>query len=117
MYKPSKYRAKRTEYNGIMYDSNKEAKRAKELDFMQSNGIITGLQRQVKFAWIETHQIGVNFEEETINFKRTYIADFVYFDIEKQCDVVEDVKGFKTPEYKKKKKIVEKIFSIKIVEI
>jgi hypothetical protein len=117
MYKPSKYRAKKTEYNGIMYDSKREAKRAKELDFMQSNGIIKGLQRQVKFNWIETHQIGVNFEEKTISFKRSYIADFVYFDIDKKCDIVEDVKGFKTPEYKKKKKIVEKIFSIKIVEI
>ena len=117
MYKPSKYRAKKTEYNGVLYHSKKEAKRAKELDFMQSNGIIKGLQRQVKFAWIETHQIGVNFEEKTISFKRSYIADFVYFDIEKKIEVVEDVKGFFTAEYKKKKKIVEEIFSIKIVEI
>ena len=35
MYKPSKYRAKKTEYNGIIYDSRKEAKRAIELDFFQ----------------------------------------------------------------------------------
>jgi hypothetical protein len=117
MYKPSKYRAKKTEYNGIMYHSRKEAKRAIELDFFQKNGIIKGLQRQVKFNWIETHQIGVNFEEKTISFKRSYIADFVYFDIEKKIEIVEDVKGFLTAEYKKKKKIVEKIFSIKIVEI
>lgn len=109
--------AKKTEYNGVLYHSKKEAKRAVELDFMQANGIIKGLQRQVKFSWIETHQIGVNFEEKTISFKRSYIADFVYFDIEKQCDVVQDVKGFRTPEYLKKKKIVEKLFGIVITEI
>lgn len=115
--KKSKYNSIPTDFNGVLYHSKKEAKRAKELDFMQANGIIKGLQRQVKFTWLETHQIGVNFEEKTISFKRSYIADFVYFDIEKKCDVVLDVKGFKTPEYKKKKKIVEKIFSIKIIEI
>jgi hypothetical protein len=115
MYKPSKYRAKKTEYNGIIYDSKKEAKRAIELDFFQKNGIITGLQRQVKFNWIETHQ--KDFVSDEVQFKRSYIADFVYFDTEKQIEIVEDVKGFLTAEYKKKKKIVEKLFSIKIVEI
>lgn len=110
----SKYRAKKTEYNGVMYDSKKEAKRAIELDFLQDAGMITGLQRQVKFNWIETHQI--DEFNETISFKRSYIADFVYFDRDKKCDVVLDVKGFRTSEYKKKKKIVEKIFKIKIHE-
>lgn len=116
MYKPSKYKAKKTEYNGIIYDSKKEAKRAIELDFFQKNGIITGLQRQVKFSWIETHTLEKCSSLE-IKFKRSYIADFVYFDIEKQIEIVEDIKGYKTEVYKKKKKIVEKLFSIKIVEI
>lgn len=115
--KQPKYRAKKTEYNGIMYDSKKEASRAKILDYLQEIKLISGIQRQVKFNWIETHQIGKDFKEETINFKRSYIADFVYFDHEKKIEIVEDVKGFLTSEYKKKKKIVEKLFKIKINEI
>ena len=114
--KQPKYRAKKTEFNGIMYDSKKEASRAKTLEYFQEIKLISGLQRQVKFNWIETHQIGKDFKE-TINFKRSYIADFVYFDHEKKIEIVEDVKGFRTTEYLKKKKIVEKLFNIKINEI
>ena len=116
MYKPSKYRATPTEFNGIKYHSKKEAIRAKQLDFMLACGVISNLKRQVKYAWIEKHKVDI-WSDLEISFKRSYIADFVYFDIEKKIEVVEDVKGFFTAEYKKKKKIVEKIFSIKIVEI
>lgn len=115
--KQPKYRAKKTEFKGIMYDSKKEASRAKTLDYFQEIKLISGLQRQVKFNWIETHQIGKDFKEEPISFKRSYIADFVYFDHENKIEIVEDVKGFITAEYKKKKKIVEKLFNIKINEI
>jgi len=116
MIKPSKYKAKKTEYNGITYDSKKEALRAKQLEYFQEIGLISGLQRQVKFKWIETHTLekGCSLELE---LKRSYIADFVYFDHDKKIEVVLDVKGFRTAEYKKKKKIVEHLFKIKITEI
>jgi len=117
MTKPikSKYKSKKTEYNGVLYDSKKEANRAKQLDFALKNGLITNLKRQVKYTWIETHTLekGNSLEVET---KRTYIADFIYIN-DIGIEVIEDVKGFKTAEYKKKKKIVEHLFKIKITEI
>jgi hypothetical protein len=114
--KTSKYKAKKCVYNGVTYDSIKEGNYAKQLDLMLKNGLICNLERQVKYKWIETHEKN-HFESETIEFKRSYIADFVYFDKEKQEVIVCDVKGFRTAEYKKKKKIVEKLFGFKITEI
>ena len=113
--KESKYKSKKTEYNGIIYDSKKEANRAKQLDFQFKNGLISEPKRQVKFNWIEKHF--KDYVSNEIDFKRSYIADFVYFCHNRKIEIIEDVKGFKTVEYKKKKKIVEFIFKIKITEI
>lgn len=46
-----------------------------------------------------------------------YRADFRYWDCVSGERVVEDVKGFKTPVYRLKKKLVEAIYDIKITEI
>jgi hypothetical protein len=54
-----------------------------------------------------------------------YIADFSYIDLNQTglqgqigCEVVEDVKGFKTDVYKLKKKLVEALYrGTKIIEI
>ena len=47
----------------------------------------------------------------------TYKADFVYCD-KKDKQIVEDVKGFKTPVYRLKKKLFEALFHpLKITEI
>jgi hypothetical protein len=54
-----------------------------------------------------------------------YIADFSYIDVNETglqgqigCEVVEDVKGFKTDVYKLKKKLVEALYrGTKIIEI
>ena len=46
--KSSKYRSKRTEYNGVMYDSKKEAERAAQLDNCIKCGIIERWERQVR---------------------------------------------------------------------
>ncbi len=48
-----------------------------------------------------------------------YIADFRYFDNERNVAVVEDVKGGKatmTPIYRLKKKLVKALYGIEIVE-
>ncbi len=36
-----------------------------------------------------------------------YVADFVYYDVEREETIVEDTKGFKTEVYKIKKKLFE----------
>jgi hypothetical protein len=47
----------------------------------------------------------------------TYIADFVYFDIEQNKVVVEDAKGMRTPEYILKRKMVLYLNHIRIQEV
>lgn len=113
MPKKSKYKSVKFEYNGVTYDSTKEGRRAMLLDILLKRGAILNLKRQVRYTWIESNELGL----ETIRFKRSWIADFTYLDVEKGELIIEDVKGFRTTEYKKKKKIVEHLFGIKITEV
>ena len=48
--------------------------------------------------------------------KVMYFADFAYFDNDLMEYVVEDVKGFKTPEYKLKRKLMLFMHNIRIKE-
>ena len=110
--KVSKYKSVKTEYNGVIYDSKKEAKYAFILDVLKKEGRISDIRRQVKFEWEEQcHANGM-----MVTFKRKYLADFTYFDLKKNERVIVDVKGCLTAEYKKKKKIVERLFNVEIIE-
>lgn len=100
MVKPkSKYHAEKTVVNGVTYDSKKEGKRAIELEYLQRAGKIKNLQRQVRFILQEDY---VNNEGKKVR-PISYIADYVYEQDGKK--IVEDCKGFRTTEYKIKKKI------------
>ena len=105
-----KYRAKPTRVNNIWFPSQKEANRYKELILLEKIREITSLRRQVSFP-LDVN--GVHICE--------YRADFVYLTHDKQNgglkQVIEDVKGFKTPEYKLKKKLFEAIYPLKITEL
>lgn len=100
----SKYGAQKTVYNGTTYDSRKEARRAAILEGQLAYGIIQDLQRQVPF---ELQAAYTNNKGEKIR-AITYKADFVYTMQGRR--IVEDCKGFRTPEYKLKKKLFEKKF-------
>lgn len=100
----NKFGAEKTAYNGITYDSRKEARRAAILEGQQNYGIIQDLQRQVVF---ELQAAYTNNKGEKIR-AITYKADFVYTMQGRR--IVEDCKGFRTPEYKLKKKLFEKKF-------
>lgn len=105
----SKYHAKKTTIDGIEFDSAKEAKRFVKLREMQEAGRIQGLRLQVPFELLPS------FECEGVKYRgMKYIADFVYYRDGKQ--VVEDVKGVKTAEYKLKKKLMAFINHINIEE-
>jgi hypothetical protein len=107
----NKYRNKKVTRNGITYDSVKEANRHAVLKMLERSGKISDLQRQVKFVLIPAQ-----YEPDTIGPKGgvkrgkllerecSYIADFTYH--EDGNLVVEDSKGYKTPEYKIKKKLL-----------
>lgn len=102
--KKSKYGSKRVEFNGIKFHSQKECSRYKVLKMLEDTGVINQLQLQVKF------ELKVN--DELIE---KYVADFTYYD--KQGNyIVEDTKGFKTADYKRKKKWMKNIYKIEILE-
>jgi hypothetical protein len=110
-FKRSKYGAKKV--NGYM--STKESKRAEILKLLQRNGTISDLQEQVKYNLLPKQEV-LGFNGKLICGRRemNYIADFVYS--ENGLQIVEDVKGFRTPEYKRKARLMEKIHGIKIKE-
>lgn len=105
--KPSKYKAKRTTVDGIVFDSGAEAKRYGELLLLARAGSIEKLQLQPRFGLIATTAGGGG--EQVAE----YVADFRY--LERQVrggygdgvrvDVVEDVKGAVTRMYALKRKM------------
>ena len=104
----SKYKNRKVERGGIKYDSGKEAKRAFDLEIKQRKGEVSELKRQVKFVLQDSFKIPSKKTKqgfETIK-EIAYIADFTYF-MGGQF-YIEDVKGYKTPEYKIKAKMLRK---------
>ena len=91
--------------DGIIFDSEKEANRYRELSFLLKAGVIGLLERQVEFELNEggTHSL-------------KYIADFVYLRADTGEKVVEDCKGFRTKEYRKKKRLMREVHNIQIFE-
>lgn len=55
----------------------------------------------------------------TVNGEKicTYIADFKYWDAQKNAEIVEDVKGVRTPVFRIKSKLVKALYGIDIVEV
>lgn len=97
----NKYHAKKTEINGVRYDSKHEAKDGQKLEQLASMGVITNLQRQVRFVLQEGYK---NNQGKTIR-PISYVADFVYERDGKKY--VQDSKGVRTEVYKIKRKLFE----------
>lgn len=125
-YQSKYYNVKTRTSDGLVFDSQKEARRWEELLILQKANKISDLQRQVIFELLpnqyETYERyskrGLRLEDGTrlVERKVDYIADFVYRD-EKGNLIVEDVKGMKLPEYKIKRKLMYAVHGIKITEI
>lgn len=128
--KQNKYGNKKVEYDGITFDSKKEAIRWAELKLLERSGHISDLHRQEKFVLIpsqyervetgEYYKTGASkglpkTKEVCVEKAVVYVADFVYTENGKM--VVEDTKGFKTKEYVIKRKLMLKNFGIKIREV
>jgi len=96
-----KFKAKATETDGIKFSSKKEANRYNILKLLQKSGDILFFLRQVPF-----HLPG----------GVKYICDFLIFWANGDV-TIEDVKGFKTEIYKAKKKMVEALYPIEILEV
>ena len=98
----SKYHNKKVTVDNYVFDSIAESKRYKELCLLEKVNKIKSLELQPKFELQEA------FTKNGKRYKAiTYTADFMYLDVEKNCIVVEDVKGFETKEFKLKQKMFE----------
>lgn len=130
--KKQKYNAEKLVINGNEFDSKKEYTRYFELSLMQKNGLISELQRQVKFVLIPTQREilsevytrgkhkGTNKIGRLLEKECAYYADFVYLD-KNGNKVVEDTKGCKKgiayQLYVIKRKLMLQLHGIKILEI
>lgn len=94
----------KTEIDGVVFASKKEAARYRQLSLLLKAKEITNLELQPRFKLIVS---GQNI--------CTYVADFQY-----ECNglkVVEDAKGYKTPVYKIKKKLMKAVHGIEVKEV
>jgi uncharacterized protein YlaN (UPF0358 family) len=103
----SKYKNVKTEYNGIKYDSKKEAAYAQTLDLLKK---AEGKDKLIKWTRQIPFQISIGGEKIC-----KYIADF-HVSYSDRNEIV-DVKGYKTAMYRLKKKLVEAQYMIKIKEV
>lgn len=120
----NKYHARKVEYNGLEFDSQKELLRYQELCSLCSDGIISELRRQVKYILIPSQREpgyvgprGGIKPGKVIENECSYIADFVYRLNESGETIVEDTKGFKTKDYIIKRKLMLFVYGIRIKEI
>ena len=123
-YNYSKYHSKKVVIDGIEFQSKREGARWLELKTLEKAGAISGLQRQKKYVLVPAQ-----YEPDTVGPRGgkkkgkllekecSYIADFVYWDEETKETVVEDTKGFRTPEYVIKRKLMLWLKGIQIVEV
>ncbi len=111
----SKFKNKKVKLDGYTFDSLAEAKHYQHSLLPRfKSGDITHLEVHPRFRCIID---GVKVCD--------YVADFSYIDVKETglqgqegCQVVEDVKGFKTDIYRLKKKLVEALYrGTKIIEI
>jgi hypothetical protein len=94
-----KYGNKKTNVDGIVFDSAKEASRFRELQALEKSGLISDLQIQQRFEIVP--KAGGNKRA------RFYIADFTYTEGGKK--IIEDVKSEitrKNPVYTLKKALI-----------
>lgn len=110
--KKNKYRNEKVVVSGIVFDSKREADRWADLNVLERAGEISRLQRQVKYVLIPTQY---DEKKKVLERECSYIADFVYLKDGKL--VVEDAKGFKTPEYKIKKKLMLLFHGVRVREV
>lgn len=128
------------------YDSAHEAERARVLHLLEKAGKIRDLREQVRYVlipaiwatpegklvpiWGENGQgrrsVFETPEDDEARARKgwrclqrrcEYVADFVYGKTADGKTVVEDVKGFPTPEYRIKKKLMLWVYGIEIKEV
>ena len=121
----NKYGNIKTEVDGIVFDSRKEARYYLYLRQRLHDGAITDLKRQVPYELVP-----VVYKDETVHLKTKdktvkkvvqrpirYVADFVYVDGKTGKTQVIDCKGVRTKEYLLKKKMMLAFHGIEVIEV
>lgn len=99
--KGERYNHTKVEVDGLKFDSKKEYQRYLVLKDAEDNGIITGLQTQVKFElipavteeYVEHLKTKDKIKTRTLQLPITWTSDFVYYKNGEM--VIEDVKPSK----------------------
>lgn len=111
--KKNKYNNKKTEIDGITFDSKKEAEYYSMLKILKQAGEIKDFGLQPRY------ELQPKFSKNGKTYRAiTYIADFVIVNLDGTTEVV-DVKGVETQVFKIKKKMFEYQYpdlSLKIVK-
>lgn len=102
--KPNKYGAKKTEIDGLRFDSKAEAKFYTRLKLREKAGEVSAVELQRPFP-----VLGPKGELIT-----TYKADFAFWDHSEDRFRVIDVKGVETPVFKLKRKLVRAFCGVEI---
>lgn len=113
--KQRKYHNQPADVDGIRFDSQKEARRYRELMALLRAGKIRDLKLQPQFTLQESYKTPDGKRVQAIR----YVADFSYFDCDLDKDVVEDVKSkaTKTRVYEMKRKLMLDRFGIEVREV
>lgn len=109
----NKYHSKKIATPDGKFDSKKEHRRWLQLKMMQEEGLIKDLRRQVPFELIPSQKKNGKVVERPVK----YVADFVYTQTRNSEEIVEDTKGFKTPDYIIKRKLMLYTHNIEIREV
>ena len=110
-----KYFNQPTEYNGIRFDSKKEANRYADLLPLERAGEIADLKLQPRFALIiNGTPVRIRSAKRPKGTACRYTADFQYTDLRTGNTVVEDTKGRDTDASRLRRAVVECIYGIEI---
>lgn len=121
----NKYRNKKIEIDGIIFDSKKEAKHYLDLKAQKAAGAITDFKMQVPFELVpkQTETVTVfdakgrpKQKERVVELAVKYVADFVVYFPDGEVSVI-DVKGMRLADYKIKRKLMRHVHGITIKEL
>lgn len=111
--KPSKYKNRITEVDGIKFDSKAEANHYQELKLLVAAGEITELTLQPKYVILDSYRHPTTAKKIAATY---YRADFLVKYKDGREEII-DVKGKKTDVYMLKRKMFEARYGKSIVEV
>jgi len=118
--KKSKYSSVKTVVDGITFMSKKESEFYKKLKLLKDKGEIIELELQPRYPYeIHYQQPRENYPisiGDSFVKKGAYVSDFRVTYADGRVEVF-DVKGFSTKKFLLDKKIVEKLYGVKVITI